>query len=162
MPSETTTTPTPSNTLTIDTIIMKSRERYKEKEREALETWRASGRHVAAAMNASGEARKALEVAREEVAREEELQARLDLQKRQRAYLAAKDARREALKVRRQAFKERARSAGLKTRHFFPLKELLRLMRRMPLRMLLRMLQHRQPSSCQHRPRAHLLLSLRR
>ncbi len=69
-------------------------------------------------MKASGEAHKALEAAREE-----ELQARLDQPKRHKAYLAAKEARHEALKVRRQAFKERVRAAGLKTRHFFPLEE---------------------------------------
>ena len=97
---------------------MKSRERYEKEEREALEAWRATGRRIAKAMKASGEAHKALEAAREE-----ELQARLDQPKKQRAYLRAKEARREALKVRRQAFKERVRAAGLKTSHFFPLEE---------------------------------------
>jgi hypothetical protein len=42
------------------------------------------------------------------------LQARLELPKRQRSYLAIKDARREALRVRCQAFKEQMR-AGLQT-----------------------------------------------
>ncbi len=63
---------------------------------------------MAEAMNAADKARKALGVVREE-----ELEARLDLPKKPRAYLAAKDVRREALKVRRQAFKARARAAGL-------------------------------------------------
>jgi hypothetical protein len=58
-----------------------------------------------------------------EVARDEKLQARLDLPKRQRDHLAAKDARREALKVRSQAFKARVRAAGLQTRHFSSLSE---------------------------------------
>ncbi len=69
-------------------------------------------------MNATSEARKALEAAREE-----ELQVRLDLPKRQKAYLAAKDTLCEALKVRCQAFKERVRAAGLQTRHFSSLSE---------------------------------------
>ncbi len=70
------------------TIMMKSRECYEEEEREALEAWRATGRRIAEAMKASGEAHKALEAAREE-----ELQARLDQPKRHKAYLAAKEAR---------------------------------------------------------------------
>jgi hypothetical protein len=76
------------------------RERYEEEEREVLEAWRETGQRVAAAMNAADEARKALEAAREE-----ELQARIDLLKTQKVYLAAKEVRRKALKVRRQAFK---------------------------------------------------------
>ena len=79
---------------------MKSRERYEEEEREALEAWRATGRRIAEAMKASGEAHKALEAAREE-----EVQARLDQPKRHKAYVAAKEARHEALKVRRQSEK---------------------------------------------------------
>jgi hypothetical protein len=75
-------------------------------------------------MNAAEDARKALlEFAHEE----EEAQARLDLPKKQRDYLAAKDARseeeEEALKVRCQAFKARLRAAGLQTSFFLPLSE---------------------------------------
>ncbi len=47
-------------------------------------------------MDAADKALQALEAARKE-----ELQARLELLKRQRAYLAIKDVRREALRVRR-------------------------------------------------------------
>ncbi len=57
------------------------------------------------------------------MAREEDLQKRLKLPKKQRAYLVAKDARREALKVCRQAFKARVRAAGLETRFFSLLSE---------------------------------------
>jgi hypothetical protein len=76
---------TTSTSLIVSTLLKKNRESYEEEEREALEALRATGQRLAAAMKASGEAYKALEAAREE-----ELQARLDQPKKQRAYLLAK------------------------------------------------------------------------
>jgi hypothetical protein len=62
-------------------------------------------------MKAVGTAQQALNAAREE-----EIQARLDQPNKHKAYLAIKDARCQALRVRRESFKIRVRAAGLQTK----------------------------------------------
>ncbi len=114
-PTTTTTTPT---TPTTPTTITTKRELYEEGEHEALEASCVTGRRVAAAMNAADTARQALEATREE-----ELHVRVDLPKKQKAYLAIKDSGREVLRVRRQAFKARVRAAGMQTTFISSLSE---------------------------------------
>ncbi len=98
----TVTTATATATPTPTTVTTTERKHYDEAEHEVLEAWRATRERVAADMNAVDQAGQAL-------------QARLELPKKHRAYLAIKDSRREALRARSQAFKERVRAAGLKT-----------------------------------------------
>ena len=86
-------------------------QQQEEEERAALDAWHATGARLAAAMKAVGAAQQTLDAAREE-----EIQARLDQPNKHKAYLAIKDARRQALRVRRESFKTRVRAAGLQTK----------------------------------------------
>ena len=86
-------------------------QQHEEEERAALDAWRATGARLAAAMKAVGTAQQTLDAAREE-----EIQARLDQPNKHKAYLAIKDARRQALRARRESFKTRVRAAGLQTK----------------------------------------------
>ena len=103
-----------TTTTTSEHDTLHSYEQYQqreEEERAALEGWRATGARLAAAMKAVGTAQQTLDAAREE-----EIQARLDQPNKHKAYLAIKDARRQALRVRRESFKTRVRAAGLQTK----------------------------------------------
>ena len=86
-------------------------QQHEEEERAALDAWRATGARLAAAMKAVGTAQQTLDAAREE-----DLQARLDQPNKHKAYLAIKDARRQALRARRESLKTRVRAAGLQTK----------------------------------------------
>ena len=107
-------TATTTTTTTSEHDTLHSYEQYQqreEEERAALNAWHATGARLAAAMKAVGTAQQALDAAREE-----ELQARLDQPNKHKAYLAIKDARRQALRARRESFKTRVRAAGLQTK----------------------------------------------
>jgi hypothetical protein len=100
----TTTTTTTATTPEEDTSSYEQYQQQEEEERAALHAWRATGARLAAAMKAVGTAQQALDAARKE-----ELQARLDQPNKHKAYFAIKDARRQALRVRRESFKTRVR-----------------------------------------------------
>jgi hypothetical protein len=108
MTANTTTTATTSEH---DTSPSYEQYQQQEEERAALDAWRATGARLAAAMKAVGTAQQTLDAAREE-----EIQTRLDQPNKHKAYLAIKDARRQALRVRRESFKTRVRAAGLQTK----------------------------------------------
>ena len=84
-------------------------QQQEEEERAALDAWRATGARLAAAMKVVGTAQQTLDTAREE-------ELRLDQPNKHKAYLAIKDARRQALRARRESFKTRVRAAGLQTK----------------------------------------------